>query len=35
VLFDYNTVRIATIGDASKVDIRRVIGKGHVGTVLL
>jgi hypothetical protein len=35
VIFDYNTVRIATIGDASKVHIWRVIGGGHVWTVLL
>lgn len=32
---DYNTVGIATIGDASKVDIWRVEGKGHVRTELL
>jgi hypothetical protein len=35
VIFDYNTVRIAAIGDASKVHISRVIGGGHVRTVLL
>jgi hypothetical protein len=35
VIFDYNTVRIATIGDASKVHIWRVIGGDHVRTVLL
>jgi hypothetical protein len=35
VLFDYNTVRIAAIGDASKVNVWRVIGGGHVRTELL
>jgi hypothetical protein len=35
VLFDYNTVGIAAIGDASKVHVRRVIGEGHVRTELL
>jgi hypothetical protein len=35
VLFYYNTVRIATIGDTSNVHIWRVIGEGHVWTELL
>jgi hypothetical protein len=35
VLFDNNTVGIAAIGDASKVHVRRVIGKGHVRAELL
>jgi hypothetical protein len=35
VLFDYNTVGIAAIGDASKVHVRRVIGEGHVRAELL
>jgi hypothetical protein len=35
VIFDYNTVRIAAIGDASKVNVWRVIGGGHVRTELL
>jgi hypothetical protein len=35
VLFDYNTVRIATVGYASKVHIWRVVGKGHMRTILL
>jgi hypothetical protein len=35
VLFDYNTIRIATIGDASKMHVWRVIGKGHMRTILL
>jgi hypothetical protein len=35
VLFDDNTVGIAAIGDASKMLIRRVIGKDHVWTELL
>ena len=35
MLFDYNTVGIAAIGDASKVHIRRVVGEGHVWTILL
>jgi hypothetical protein len=35
VLFDYNTVRIAAIGDASKVPIWRVIGEGYVWAELL
>jgi hypothetical protein len=35
VLFDDNTVRIAAIGDASKVHVRKVIGKGHVRAELL
>jgi hypothetical protein len=35
VIFDYNTVRIAAIGDTSKVHVWRVIGSGHVWTELL
>jgi hypothetical protein len=35
VIFDYNTFRVATIGDASKVHIRRVVGEGHMRTILL
>ncbi len=35
MLFDYNTVRIAAIGGTSKVHIWRVIGEGHVRTILL
>jgi hypothetical protein len=35
MLFDYNTVRIAAIGDASKVHIWRVVGEGHMWTILL
>jgi hypothetical protein len=35
VLFDYDTVRIAAIGDASKMHIWRVIGESHVWTELL
>jgi hypothetical protein len=35
VIFDYNTIRIATIGDASKVYIWRVVGEGHMRTILL
>jgi hypothetical protein len=35
LIFDYNTVRVATIGDASKVHIWRVIGEGHMRTILL
>jgi hypothetical protein len=35
VLFDYNTVRIAATGNASKVHVRRVVGKGHMRTILL
>jgi hypothetical protein len=34
MIFDYNTVRIAAIGDASKVHIWRVISEGHVRTEL-
>jgi hypothetical protein len=30
MIFDYNTVRITAIGDASKVRIWRVISEGHV-----
>jgi hypothetical protein len=35
MLFDYNTVRIAAISDASKVHIWRVISEGHVRAELL
>ena len=35
MLFDDNTVRIAAIGDASKVRVWRVVGEGHVRTELL
>ncbi len=35
MLFDYNTVRIAAIGDASKARVWRVEGEGHVRTELL
>ena len=35
MIFDYNIVRIAAIGDASKVSIWRVIGEGHVRAELL
>jgi hypothetical protein len=35
VLFDYNTVGIAAIGDASKVRVWRVVGEGHVRAELL
>jgi len=35
VFFDDNTVRIAAIGDASKVHIWRVIGEGYVWAELL
>ena len=35
MLFDYNAVRIAAIGNASKVHVWRVIGEGHVRTELL
>ena len=35
MLFDYDTVRIAAIGDASKVCVWRVIGEGHVRAELL
>src|ERR687888_2462101 len=35
MIFDYNTIRIAAICDASKVYIWRVIGEGHVRTILL
>src|SRR5437764_15194075 len=35
MLFDYNTVRIAAIGNSSKVHIWRVVGEGHMRTVLL
>jgi hypothetical protein len=35
VFFDDNTVGIAAIGDASKVHVRRVVGKGHVRAELL
>ena len=35
MLFDYNAVRIAAIGDASKVHVWRIIGEGHVRAELL
>src|ERR687885_302578 len=35
MIFDYNTVRIATIGYTSKMYVRRVIGEGPVRTILL
>src|SRR4051794_5093589 len=35
MIFDYNTVRIAAIGDASKVHIWRGVGEGHMRTILL
>jgi hypothetical protein len=35
MIFDYNTFRIATIGDASKVHIRRVVSEDHMRTILL
>ena len=35
MIFDYNTIRIATIGYASKVHIWRVICEGHMWTKLL
>jgi hypothetical protein len=35
MLFDYNTVGIATIGDASKVDVWGVVCKGHMRAELL
>src|SRR6187200_1933397 len=35
MLFYYNTVGIAAIGDASKVHVWRVIGEGHVRAELL
>jgi hypothetical protein len=35
VFFDNNAFRIATIGNASKVYIRRVIGESHVRAELL
>jgi hypothetical protein len=35
VFFDDNTVGIAAIGNASKVHVRRVVGKGHVWAELL
>jgi hypothetical protein len=35
VLINYDTVRIAAIGDASKMHIWRVIGESHVWTELL
>ena len=35
MLFDYNTVGIAAIGDASKVHVWRVVGEGHMRAELL
>ena len=35
MFFDYNTIRIAAIGDASKVHIWGVIGESHVRAELL
>ena len=35
MLINYDTVRIAAIGDASKMHIWRVIGESHVWTELL
>jgi hypothetical protein len=35
VLFDYNAVRIAALGDASKMHVWRIIGEGHVRAELL
>src|ERR1041385_8862563 len=35
MLFDYDTIRIATIGNSSKMQIWRVVGEGHMWTVLL
>jgi hypothetical protein len=35
VLFDYNTIGIATVGNASKVHIRRVVGQCHMRAELL
>ena len=35
MLFDYDTFRIATIGDATKMDVWRVVGEGHMRTELL
>ena len=35
MLFDYNAVRIAAIGDAYKVHVWRIIGEGHVWAELL
>ena len=35
MIFDDNTIRIAAIGDASKVCVWRVKGEGHVRTELL
>jgi hypothetical protein len=35
MIFDYNTIRISTIGYASKLYVWRVMGEGHVLTILL
>jgi hypothetical protein len=35
MLFNYNTLRIAAIGNVSKVHISRIVGKGHMRTILL
>jgi hypothetical protein len=35
MLFDYDTIRIAAIGNSSKVNIWRIVGEGHMRTVLL
>ena len=35
VLFDDDAVRVTTVGDTSKVHVRRVVGKSHVGAELL
>ena len=35
MIFDYNTVRIAAIGDTSKVNVWRVIGEGRLRAELL
>jgi hypothetical protein len=35
MLFDYDTIRIAAIGNSSKVNIWRIVGEGHMWTVLL
>jgi hypothetical protein len=35
VLIDYNAIRIAAIGNSSKVHVWRIIGEGHVWAELL
>ena len=35
MIFDYYTVGIAAIGDASKMHIRRIVSEGHMRTILL